>query len=78
MIDVWPDDWRAQLAATFDAERDGPPEILIAYVAEDGRYTGDVWRIRVGSPGRMEHDLGRVGQRATGTVPQHHSTSSRL
>ena len=69
MIDVWPEDWRAELAAAFDAERDGPPEILVVYVAEDGRYTGDVWRICPGEPGRLEHDPGLVGQPASGTDP---------
>lgn len=64
MIDLWPEDWRTEIGATFDAERGRPPEIRVLVVAGGGCYTGDVWHIRPGEPGRMEHDQKLAGRRA--------------
>ena len=64
----WPEDWRAALAETFDAA--SQPEVLevrIITVGNDGRYTGEVLRIR-GDERVIEHDATIAGQYAEGVT----------
>jgi hypothetical protein len=68
MTDCWPADWRHALAEAFDAaSRSEVLEIHVITVGNDGRYTGEVLRIR-GDVREIEHDATIAGQYAEGVT----------
>jgi hypothetical protein len=67
-VTYWPEDWRRSLAEAFDAaSRPEALEVRIVTVGNDGRYTGEVLRIR-GDVRVIEHDATIAGQYAEGVT----------